>query len=104
MKERDELAGIGFCVLAILLIVSVGAARSNAAPLDDIDRALKTIKAPIAHLASVSALVVSVQTDILGKDNVQAPVDIRKATGYISPIQRRRDAIKNISRQIGVVF
>jgi len=87
--------------LAIMLLL-VNVAEAN--PLDALDRALKTIKAPIAHVASMSALVVSVQTDLLGKDNVQAPVNVRKVTGYISPVQRRRDAIKNVSRQIGVVF
>lgn len=94
-------------VMLIICVLAVGfalAPRSHADPLDDIDHALKTIKAPIAQVASVSSLIVSIQTDLLGKDDVRAPVDIRKVTGAISPIQHRRDSVKNIIRQIGVVF
>ena len=90
--------------MIVLGMIALGAANAKAGILDDIDRTLKTVKAPIAQVASVSALVVSVQTDILGKDDVKAPVDIRKATGLVSPIQHRRDSVKNIMQQISAVF
>jgi len=102
-EHAKDLIAMG-TALAIILVLASLTPVCNANPLDEIDHALKTIKAPVAHVASVSALVVSLQTDLLGKDDVRAPVDIRKVTGVISPIQHRRDSVKNIIRQIGVVF
>ena len=95
---------IDICILVIVMFILFGPLVAKADILAEIDYTLKTIKAPIAQVASVSALVVSVQTDILGKDDVKAPIDVRKATGLISPIQHRRDSMKNIMRQIAAAF
>jgi hypothetical protein len=70
--------------------------------LKHVDTVLKAVREPVGHIASSNALAVSLQTDLLGEDNVQAPLDIRKATGVISPVSNYRDTLAGTIRSIAL--
>lgn len=86
--------------IPLLLTVSVVCAD----PLRDLDNALRTIKEPIRDAASVNALVVSLQTDVLGKDDVRPPIDIRRTSEPVNKVSRKRDSVANACRHAAVVL
>jgi len=85
----------------ILISIAMGSLGGCATtPLTTADNIYQDVNQLFGAAASMSALVVSVQTDILGKDNVRAPLDIRRHHEYISTIQRKRDTLSNLYRRV----
>jgi hypothetical protein len=97
--------------LLIVFAVILKAGDANADIFDDADSALKqvdtvlrAVKQPVGHVANANALAVSLQTDLLGEDNVQATANIRKATGVISPFSNYRDTLATTTRSIALFW
>lgn len=95
--------------LLVFFAIMIMANDSKADIFDDADSALKqvdtvlrAVKQPVGHVANANALAVSLQTDLLGEDNVQAPLNIRKATGVISPASNYRDTLAGTTRSIAL--
>jgi hypothetical protein len=92
--------------MTLFTIANVATADS----IDDFQQSLRTfdtevlreVKQPVRHAASVSALVVSLQTDLLGNDNVQAPFDIREVSQHTGRVSRQRDNLATAARRVDV--
>lgn len=103
MKESTAVGYMFGMVAFILLLMVFGSSRAQSGPLDDLDQLLKGARQPAGTYASVAAMAVAVQTDLLGSDDPKIPPSVRNYTGKISPIQHKRDDLKTLSRQMDVL-
>ncbi len=87
-------------LFAVFVYIATITIVANADPLEDFDRAIQTINKPFGTAAQTSALIVSIQTNLLGKDNVQAPINIRKFHEPIGELSNQRDDLSNARRDV----
>lgn len=88
----------------IELVVSNAQAQAEVDPLESTDEVLQTIREPIAAAAAVCALVVTLQTDLQGKDDAKSPCNIHEVTGPISDVSNQRDVLAGTARSVALLW
>lgn len=89
-------------VFGCMLLTMVEAAKAD--PLQLVDDILHTTKQPIRDVAAVTSLVVSFQTDVLGKDDVRTPIDIRQFSEPVNRISHVRNRLANACSNASVTL
>lgn len=91
-------------VIAIAVLLVVGTTTALADPLQELDNALRTPKTIVRDAAALNAMVVSIQTDVMGRDDVKPPINIRKVSEPLGRISRKRDSLAGACRHAAVVL